>query len=95
MVAPGYRLFLLLSARGGSAPPGGPFRLCIPQQARVETPLPEVNPPGDPRPDLPVPVDTQCLHEDNMGEDKGTLRVLTPVDYSLPFHGQDGREVAY
>ena len=39
----------------------------------METPLPEVHPPGDPRPYFPGPTDTQRLCEDNMDEDKGSL----------------------
>ena len=79
MVALGYRLILLLSARGGSDLPGGPFRLGILHQYRMETPLPEVHPPGDLRPDLLVPTDAQRLREDDGGKDKGSLGVPTPV----------------
>ena len=94
MVAPGCRLHPLLSAGGGPDLPGGPFRLSIPHQACMETPLPEFYPPDDPRPDLPGPADAQRLREDNVGNDKGYLGVPTPVDKPLPFHGQDGCESA-
>ena len=92
MISPGYRLLLLLSAGGVPALPGGPFRLRIPHQARVDTLLPEVHPPGDPCLDLPGPADAQRLCEDDVGEDKGSLEVPTLFNYPLPFHGQDGRE---
>ena len=92
MVAPGYRLLLLLSAPGGSALPRVPFRLGIPYQARMETPLPEFHPPGDLCPDLLGPADAQHLREDDAGKDKGSLGVPTPVNYPLPLHGQYGHE---
>ena len=94
MVAPGYRLLLLLSNTGGSYLPGGSFRFGIPHQARMKTPLPEVHLPGDPRPDLTGPADAQRLRKDDMREDKGYLGAPTPVNYPLPFHSQDGREAA-
>ena len=92
MVAPGYRLLLLLFAAGSSALPGGPFRLGITQQARMETPLPEVHLPDNLRSDLPGPANAQRLREDDLGKDKGYLGVQTPVNYPLPFHGHYGRE---
>ena len=52
VVAPGYRLLLLLSATGGPAVSVGSFRLLIPHQACMDTPLPEVHLYGDPRPDF-------------------------------------------
>ena len=94
VVDPGYCILLLLSSNGGSALPGCPFRLDIPHQARMDTLLPEVHPPGDPRPDLLGPVDAQRLCKNDLVEDKGSLRVPTPVNYPLPFHGQDGRKAA-
>ena len=39
-----YRLILLLSAGGGPALPGGPFRLGVPYQDRMENPILEVHP---------------------------------------------------
>ena len=54
MLAPGYRLFLLIPATGGSALPDVTLRLGIPHQAFVETPLPEVHSPSDLRPDIPA-----------------------------------------
>ena len=94
MVASGYRLLLLLSATSGPALLGGPFLLGIPHQDRMDTPLPEVHPPGDPHPDFPGPRDTQHLREDNLCEDKGSLGVLTPVNYPLSFYGQNVREAS-
>ena len=43
--APGYHLILLLSVRRGSSLLGGPFRIGVLYQARVETPLSEIHPP--------------------------------------------------
>ena len=94
VVALGYRLLLLLSAAGGSDLPGGPFRLGITHQARMETPLPEVHAPGDPGPDLLGPADAQRLCEDDMVEYKGFLGVTAPFNYPLPFHSQYGCEAA-
>ena len=44
MEALDYRLILLLSAGGGPALPGGPFRLGVPYQDRMENPILEVHP---------------------------------------------------
>ena len=60
----------------------------------MKTPLPEVHPPDDLCPDFLGPADAQHLREDGVGEDKGSLRVPTLVDYPLPFQGQYGREAA-
>ena len=90
IVDPGYRLLHLLSAAGGFALLGGPFHLGIPHHACMDTPIPEVHPPGDPRLDLPGPVDAQCLREDDVGKYKGSLGVPAPFNYPLPFHSQDG-----
>ena len=57
MVALGYRLILLLPATGGPALPVAPFRLGVPYQACVETPVPEFHRPGDLCPDLLGPAD--------------------------------------
>ena len=94
MIALGYLIILVLSATGGPALPEGPFRLGIPHQACMETPLPEVHLPGDPRLDIPGPADAQHLCGDNVGKEKGSLGVPTPVNYPLPFHGQYGPEAA-
>ena len=94
MLATGYHHHLLLSAAGGPALLGGPFHLGIPHQARLETPLSEVHPPGYTRPDLLGPADDKRLCEDDVGKEKGSLGVPTPVHYPLLFHGQDGREAA-
>ena len=67
MVSPGYRLLLLFSATYGSTLPVGPFLLGIHNKDRMDTPLLEVHPPGDPLPDLPVPADTQRLRGDDVG----------------------------
>ena len=60
----------------------------------METSLPEVHPPGDLRPDFPGPTDSQRLCGDDVGKDKGSLGVPTLVNYHLPSHRQNGREVA-
>ena len=77
VVALGFRLILLLHVTGGPALPVGTFRLGIYHQARMKTPLPEVHPPGDPRPDFPGPTDAKRLREDEVGKDKGSLGVST------------------
>ena len=51
----------------------------------METTLPEVHPSGYPHPDFPGPTDTKRFREDDMGKDKGSLGVPTPVNYPLPF----------
>ena len=79
MVALGYRFILLLPATGGSALPGAPFRLSTPHQARVETPLPEVHPPGDSGTDLLCPADAQHLCKNNVGKYEESLGVPTPT----------------
>ena len=94
MVAPGHGLLLLLSAAGGSALLVGPFRLGILRQARMETSLPEVHMPGDLRPDLPGPTDTQRLREEDVGENKGSLGVPAPGNPPLPFHIHNDRKAA-
>ena len=80
VVAPGYRLLLLLLfSAGSSALPGGPFRLNIPHYARMEISLLEVHPPGDPCPDFLVPADAQRLCKNDVSKDKVSLRVATLV----------------
>ena len=93
MVAQGYRL-LLLSSSGSSALPGSHFCLGIPHQDRLETPHPYFHPPGDTRLYRSGPADTQHIRKDDVGEEKGYLGVLTPVNYPLPLYDQDGREAA-
>ena len=61
MLTPGYCLVLLLAAEGCPDLSGGPLRLGIPQQARVDTSLLEAHPPRDPGPDLSGPAETQRL----------------------------------
>ena len=61
--APGHSVVLLLTAEGGPALLGIPFRLGIPHQARVLALLPEVHTPCYPCPDLPGPADAQRLCE--------------------------------
>ena len=79
MVTPCDCLFLLLSCTGGPALPGSPFRLDIPYQVRMDTPLPEVHPPGFTRPDLLGLTDTQRLRKDNLFKDEEPLRFPTPA----------------
>ena len=86
MLAWGYRLIVLRPATGSPGPPGGPFRLGVPYQSRVDTPLTEVHPLRYSGPDLSGPADVQSLHR--------SLRVPTLVKYPLPFCGQDGHEAA-
>ena len=62
-------LVLLLSSTSGPALPGSPFRHSVPYQTCMDTPLPEVHPPGYLRPDLPGPADTQRLREDDVVKD--------------------------
>ena len=94
MVASGYRLILILSSAGGPVLHGSPFRLSVSYQACMETPLPEVHPPGYTHPDLPGPADTQRLREDEVGKDEGPLGFPGPPEYSPPFRSQYGREAA-
>ena len=62
----------------------------------METPVPEVHPPGDLCPDLPSPADAQHLRECDVGKDEGPLGVPGPADYPPPFLRQYGRkEVPY
>ena len=90
----GHGSVLLISAGGGPALLGGPFRLNIPHQTRVQTPLPEVHAPRDPGPDISEPADTQRLLKNSVGKDKGSLRVTTPIDNPPPFRGQYSRKTA-
>ena len=92
MVASGYRLILLLSRIGIPDLPESPFRLDIPYQACMDTPLPEIHPPGYLCPDLLGSADTQRLREYNMRTDEGPLGVPGPPDYPLPFRSQYGLE---
>ena len=94
VVAPCNILVLLLSSTGGPSLPGGLFRLSIPHQSRVETPLPEVHPPGDPFLDILFPADTQYLRENDVGKDKGPLGVPTPTKSPPSFCCQYFREAA-
>ena len=80
MAAPGYRLILLLPAIGGPALSGGPFHLGIPHQSPVETSLPEVHPPGYPCQDLPVPLNTHHVCEDDVGKNEGPIEVPGPPE---------------
>ena len=80
VVTPCNSLVILLSTTGGPDLPGGSFRIGIPHQARMDTPLLEVHPPGDPRPDLLGPADSQRFCKNNVGEDEGPLRVPTPAE---------------
>ena len=67
---------VLLSSTGGPAIPGGPLRFGVPLQARMETPLQEVHPPGDQRPDLLGPTDAQRIFKNDADEDEGPLGVI-------------------
>ena len=78
MKAPGHGFVLLLATRGGPALSGSPFRLGISHQACMLAPLPEVHALRDPRPDLTGPENAQCLRKNDVGKNKGYLRVPTP-----------------
>ena len=94
MVTTGYRLILLLLTTSGPSLPGIPFRLGITYHACMETPLPEVNPPGDLCPDLLGPTDAQCLCKIDVGKEKGSLGVPTPTENPPSFRSQYGCEAA-
>ena len=78
-------LFLLISSCD-AAFSVNPFYHCIPNQACVETPIPEVQPAVNYIPDLPGLAGDQCLSKDNMGEDERSLRVPPQFGYHLPLH---------
>ena len=78
METPRHGVVLLLTAEGGPALAGSPFRLGIPHQASMLSSLPEVHAPGDPCPDLLGPADSQHLSQHDVGEDEGSLGVPTP-----------------
>ena len=75
VIAPCYGVVLLLLARGGAALLRSPFRLGVPDQASMLSPLPEVHAPGDTGPDITGPADAQHLRENDLGKDKGSLGV--------------------
>ena len=87
-------LILLISSTGGPDLPVSPFLLGIPHQPCVETPIPEINTPGYPGPDLLVPADAQHLYKNGVDKDEGSLRVPTPSENPPPFRCQDFREAA-
>ena len=66
MVTSGHGVILLLDTGGGTSLPGGPFRLGISHQARVQTPFQEVYVLRYPGPDILGPVDVQRLRANNM-----------------------------
>ena len=75
VIAPSDSLVLLLSAWGSPDLPGGPFRLGVSHQARIQTPLPEVHAPRDPGPDLSGPSYAQHICKNDVGKDERSLRV--------------------
>ena len=75
---PGNGVLLLLSAKGGPALSGSPFRLGVPYQSCMLAPLPEVHASGYPGPDFTGVADAQRLCKNNVDEDKGYLRVPAP-----------------
>ena len=93
-LALGYRLILLFLAADSPTLPGGPFCLSIPHQDRLETPLPEVHPPGDPCPVLPGPADTQRLCKNDVIKEEGLIGIPTPSKRPPPLCCQYGREAA-
>ena len=88
MVTTGHGVVLLLAAGGSLALPGGPFRLVVPHQARVQTPISEVHELRNPGPDLSGPADAQRLRKNDMDEDEGYIGVPTPTEKPPPFRGQ-------
>ena len=69
---------LLLAAEVGPALAGSPFRLNVPHQASILSPLPEFHGPGYPGPYLPGPADAQRLCKNDVGKDEGSLGVPNP-----------------
>ena len=94
MVTPSYGVFLILAAGGGPTLSGCPFRLGVPHQTRVLTPLPDVHVPRDPGPDLSGLAEAQRLSENDVGKDEGSLGVPTPIKNPPPFHGHESRKSA-
>ena len=82
MVTPGHGV-LLLVAGGGPDLLVIPFRLGVPHQARMQTPLPEVHALHN-----LCPADAQRLRENGVGEDEGSLGVPTPTEIPAPFRSQ-------
>ena len=80
-------LFILLSSPGGSVFPGSPLRLSVPHQVHMETSLLETHTHCDPLSNIPGPVDAQRLGKYDVGEGKGSLGVIYPVDNTPPFLG--------
>ena len=95
VVASCHCLDLLLDASGKPALPGGPFRLGVSYQARVETPLPEFHAPHYTGPDISGPADSQRLGKNAVGKYKGYLGVLTPAKNPPPFRIQYCCEAAH
>ena len=80
VITPCYGLIFLLSSTGSPTLPGSPSRLGVSYQDCLGTPLLEVHPPGDVRPELLVPADAQRLGQDNVGKDKGHIVVPDPPE---------------
>ena len=78
METPGHGVFLLRTAEGGPDLAGSSFRLGVPHQTIMLSPLPEVHAPGDPGPDLPGSTDAQRIGKNDVGEDEGSLGISTP-----------------
>ena len=58
-----------------------PFRQHVPHQTCLDSPLQEFQPPVYPILDLPVFACAQCLSQDNMDKDEGSLKVPYPIKY--------------
>ena len=93
MVNPGHGFFLLVAAGGGPSLSGSSFRLGVPHQTRVQTPLPEVHAPRYLGSDLSIPADSQRPRKNNVGKEEGYLRVPTPIKNPPPFHCQDSHKL--
>ena len=64
------------------------FCICALQKSQVETSLSEFHLTCYPLSNLPGPANSQRLGKDYLGEDKGSLIVVAPVDNTPPLHGQ-------
>ena len=92
--SPRHGIVLLLATEGSPALAGSPFRLGIPHQTCMQTPLSEVHELCYLGPNIFAPADAQRFCETNVGKDEGYLGVTTPTQNFPPFRRQDLREAA-
>ena len=81
-------LLLLIDSRD-TAFPGPSLHQCIPNQDSVNAYLPEVQLVVKSCPDIPGLAGAQCLSQDHMGEDDGSVGIPLPVEKLLPLSSQD------